>query len=218
MSATVVGAGKAFAFDRSTGRHSYFGAKARNLFKAAFTDCAGGFFILMNLQSTDFELFAVPVRFAQDRAQLDSRWKELQREAHPDRFVAQGAAAQRVAMQWSVRINEAYQRLKNPLKRASYLCELHDAPINAENNTTMPTDFLMEQMAWREALEDAKNVDDLNEIATKANTSGCKQLLKIEQTLDVEKNFSAAAQQVRSLMFIERFAGEVDVRIDQLGQ
>lgn len=81
----------------------------------------------MNLQSDDFALFGVPQRFAQERSALDARWKELQREVHPDRFAAQGAAAQRVAMQWSVRINEAYQRLKNPLARASYLCELHGA-------------------------------------------------------------------------------------------
>ena len=45
-----------------------------------------------------------------------------------------------------------------------------------------------------------------------------KQLSKIEQLLDVDKDFPAAAQQVRSLMFIERFASEVDARIDQLGQ
>jgi molecular chaperone HscB len=87
---------------------------------------------------------------------LDARWKELQREAHPDRFAAQGAAAQRVAMQWSVRINEAYQRLKDPLKRAAYLCELHGAPIQAENNTAMPARFLMQQMEWREALDEAQ--------------------------------------------------------------
>jgi len=109
----------------------------------------------MNLQSDDFELFGVPRRFAQDRALLDERWKQLQREAHPDRFAAQGPAAQRVAMQWSVRINEAYQRLKDPLKRAAYLCELHGAPIQAEDNTAMPAAFLMQQMEWREALEEA---------------------------------------------------------------
>ena len=172
----------------------------------------------MNLQSTDFELFGVPVRFFQDRAQLDERWKALQREAHPDKFAAQGTAAQRVAMQWSVRINEAYQRLKNPLKRASYLCELHGAPINAENNTAMPADFLMQQMEWREALDEAESIDDLDKIALESRVSGLRQLSKIEQSLDDEKNFSAAAQQVRSLMFIERFASEVDARIDQLGQ
>jgi len=172
----------------------------------------------MNLQSTDFELFGIPMQFSQDRAQLDARWKELQREAHPDKFAAQGAAAQRVAMQWSVRINEAYQRLKNPLKRASYLCELNGAPINAEDNTAMPTDFLMQQMEWHEALDEAKTVKDLEEIALQSKCNGLKQLSKVEQMLDGNRDFLAAAQQVRSLMFIERFASEVDARIDQLGQ
>ena len=172
----------------------------------------------MNLQSTDFELFGIPMQFSQDRAQLDARWKELQREAHPDKFAAQGAAAQRVAMQWSVRINEAYQRLKNPLKRASYLCELNDAPINAEDNTAMPADFLMQQMEWREALDEAKTVKDLEELALQSKCNGLKQLSKVEQMLDGNRDFLAAAQRVRSLMFIERFASEVDARIDQLGQ
>jgi molecular chaperone HscB len=170
----------------------------------------------MNLQSNDFELFRVPVKFSQERELLSARWKELQREAHPDKFAAQGVAAQRVAMQWSVRINEAYQRLKDPLRRASYLCELHGAPINAERNTAMPTDFLMQQMQWREALDDAKTLQDFEEIADQSNASMREKLLKIEHLLDVENDFSAAAQQVRALMFIERFTGEVEARIDQL--
>ena len=53
----------------------------------------------LTLASNDFELFAVRARFAQDAGALDARWKELQREAHPDRFAAQGVAAQRQAMQ-----------------------------------------------------------------------------------------------------------------------
>ncbi len=92
----------------------------------------------LNLQDDDFKLLGLPARFALNRDALDAQWKALQREAHPDRFSSQGTAAQRVAMQWSVRINEAYQRLKDPLKRAAYLCELHGAPIKAESNTAMP--------------------------------------------------------------------------------
>ncbi len=172
----------------------------------------------MNLQSNDFELFGLPVQFAQDSAVLDLRWKDLQREAHPDKFAAQGAAAQRVAMQWSVRINEAYQRLKNPLKRASYLCELHGAPVEAENNTAMPTDFLIQQMQWREALDLAGGLESLEEIADQAASSKREQLSKIEQLLDGVKDFPGAASQVRALMFIERFGSEVDARIDSLGQ
>ena len=45
-----------------------------------------------------------------------------------------------------------------------------------------------------------------------------EQLSKVKQLLDVDHNFAAAAQQVRGLMFTERFATEVDARIDQLGQ
>ena len=172
----------------------------------------------MNLQSTDFELFDLPSRFSQDRATLDAKWKDLQREAHPDKFASQGLAAQRVAMQWSVRINEAYQRLRDPLKRASYLCEINGAPINAENNTAMPTDFLMLQMRWREALDDAKTLQDISEISLEANKYRGDQLSKIECSIDVLKDFSTAATQVRSLMFIERFQTEVEARIDQLGQ
>lgn len=171
-----------------------------------------------SIQSNDFELFNVPVQFSQDSAVLDTRWKELQREAHPDKFAAQGAAAQRLAMQWSVRINEAYRRLKDPLKRATYLCELHGAPINAETNTAMPADFLMQQMEWREALDDAETLQNIEEIASELNQNERWQLSKLEQLIDVQKDFVAASKQVRSLMFTQRFASEIDERIDRLGQ
>lgn len=174
--------------------------------------------ILPSLQSDDFELFGLEQKFSQDRAAIDARWKELQREAHPDKFAAQGASAQRVAMQWSVRINEAYQRLKDPLKRASYICELNGAPINAENNTAMPTSFLMQQIEWREALDDAKTAEDIHKIGLQANEYMCEQLLKIEQSIDVQHNFKGAVEHVRSLMFVERFDSEIQARLDLLGQ
>lgn len=172
----------------------------------------------MNLQSDDFELFGLVPQFAQDRAAIDARWKELQREAHPDKFAAQGAAAQRIAMQWSVRINEAYQRLKDPLKRAAYLCELNGAAVNAENNTAMPASFLMQQMEWREGLDEAQTNSDLEAIsATLANVRS-HILERCGELLDTQKDYSAAVGQVRALMFIERFAHDVEKRFEQLGQ
>ena len=170
----------------------------------------------MNLQSNDFELFGVAQNFAQDRAALDARWKDLQREAHPDKFAAQGAAAQRLAMQWSVRINESYQRLKDPLKRAAYLCELNGAPVNAENNTAMPAEFLMKQMSWRESLDEAVSLEEIERIGLQVTKMQRKALEKCEQLIDVDHDFSGAVGQVRALMFIERFASDVDARIEQL--
>ena len=172
----------------------------------------------MNLQSDDFELFGVPQRFAQERNVLDARWKELQREAHPDRFAAQGAAAQRVAMQWSVRINEAYQRLKDPQRRAAYLCELHGAPIRAEDNTAMPAEFLVQQMQWREDLEDATSAAAVDALAFEVQQARSATLERCAELLDTHSDFAGAAQQVRALMFIARFAKDIVRRQDQLGQ
>jgi molecular chaperone HscB len=173
---------------------------------------------LVALQSNDFELFSLPQRFAQDRPAIDAQWKNLQREAHPDKFAAQGAAAQRVALQWSVRINEAYRRLKDPLRRAAYLCELHGAPINAENNTAMPAAFLMQQMEWREALDEARTAQELDQLALRLDTDRAALLVTIADLLDQQGDAAAAAEQVRALMFLERFGEDIESRRAQLGQ
>jgi molecular chaperone HscB len=172
----------------------------------------------MNLQSDDFELFGVPRRFAQERSALDARWKELQREAHPDRHAASGAAAQRQAMQWSVRINEAYQRIKDPMRRAAYLCELHGAPIRAEDNTAMPGDFLMQQMEWREALEEADSLVQVEALEDQVRQARHVALERCADLIDQQQDFAGAARQVRALMFIARFALDIERRLEQLGQ
>ena len=172
----------------------------------------------MHLDATDFELFDLPPTFAQDRATLDARWKDLQREAHPDRFAAQGAAAQRVAMQWSVRINEAYQRLKDPVKRAAYLCKLNGAPIDAEHNTSMPADFLMQQMEWRETLDDTRDAKALQALHDEVDAARRRALSSLDLLIDEKGAFVEAAAQVRALMFIERFVKNVEAKLDHLGQ
>jgi molecular chaperone HscB len=172
----------------------------------------------MNLASTDFELFDIAPHFELDRSALDARWRELQAEVHPDRFATEGASAQRVAMQWAVRVNEAYRRLKDPLQRAAYLCELNGAAIEAENNTAMPTEFLMRQMEWREALDDAHSVPAVEMLAEEVESHRRNAFATLQKTLDEDRDFSAAAQQVRALMFVERFAHDIDHRFEALGQ
>ena len=168
----------------------------------------------ITLASNDFELFDVPQRFAQDRAALDARWKDLQREAHPDKFAARGAAAQRLAMQWSVRINEAYQRLKDPLKRAAYLCELGGAPVNAENNTAMPAQFLMQQMEWREELDTITGAAEGDALSAQVLDARREALKNCEQLLDLQHDYAQAVGQVRALMFIERFCADIETRLE----
>jgi len=166
----------------------------------------------MNLHSDDFELFHLPRQFAQDRTLLDTRWKELQREVHPDRFAAHGGAAQRMAMQWSVRINEAYQRLKDPLKRAAYLCELNGAPVNAENNTAMPPAFLMQQMEWREAIEEAragKSMTTLDALSDDLRAAHRRIEAQLAELIDTAHDYEAASEAVRQLRFMDKLIAEV---------
>lgn len=170
----------------------------------------------LDLSANDFELLGLPERYAQDGADIDARWKALQRQVHPDRFVAQGAAAQRVAMQWSARINEACRRLKNPLARAAYLCELRGAPIRAEDNTAMPPEFLARQMAWREALDEADTPAAADALHAQVQADQLRALAALEWLLDEQDDAAAAAAQVRALMFIQRFSDDLERRRDKL--
>lgn len=175
----------------------------------------------MNLGDDDFTLFGLPQRFTLDRADLDQRWRRLQGEVHPDRFAAEGGAAQRVAMQWSVRVNEAYGRLKQPLQRAAYLCELRGAPIEAENNTAMPAAFLMQQMEWRESLDDARDLAAVEALDAEVRQAEAALLDELAGLLDERVDPAdalQAAQRVRALMFVARFRDDIDRRLDSLGQ
>jgi molecular chaperone HscB len=171
----------------------------------------------VKLDDNDFVLFGLPERFAVDRADLDGRRRQLQGSAHPDRFAAEGAAAQRLAMQWSVRINEAYRRLREPLSRAAYLCELRGAPIAAHSNTAMPGDFLMQQMAWREALDDAAGDTELAVLDAEVRNAERDLLAQLAALLDgASASPMLAAERVRALMFIQRFRADLNQRLDAL--
>jgi molecular chaperone HscB len=135
---------------------------------------------------------------------------------HPDRFAAEGATAQRLAMQWAVRVNEAYQRLKDPLSRAAYLCEQRGVPINAERNTAMPTAFLMQQMQWREALEDAASAAAVATLDEQVAHDEGAMMDTLTALLDEHNNTTAAAAQVRALMFVARFRQDIERRLDTL--
>ena len=170
----------------------------------------------MNLSDDDFTLFGLPPRQALDRAALDARRRELQAATHPDRFAAEGAAAQRMAMQWSVRVNEAWQRLKDPLSRAAYLCEQRGVPINAENNTAMPREFLLQQMAWREALDDADGAAAVQALDDTVAAEERAMQARLVALLDEQGDTTAAAAQVRALMFVTRFREALAQRLERL--
>ena len=170
----------------------------------------------LSLAANDFEIFQLPERFKLEEKILEQSWKALQKHAHPDVHVQSNQTAQRLSMQWSVRLNEAYQRLKNPIKRAAYLCELKGQSIDAETNTEMPREFLLQQMEWRETLDDAVTSVQTEDLLRDVKMIKNALLTELEQILDVQNDLELAAQKVRALMFVERFIQAVMLRIDQL--
>lgn len=165
-----------------------------------------------------FELFQLPLQFAVDTSALDSAYREVQGRVHPDKFVSASDAEKRVAMQWATRANEAYQTLKNPQKRAQYLCELHGVDLQTESNTAMPMAFLMQQMEWREELGDARSARDmaaLEALDRQLRQERKAQLAAIEQQIGAS-DYVQAAQGVRALMFIEKLKQEIDSALSVL--
>jgi molecular chaperone HscB len=166
----------------------------------------------MNLNQNHFEIFGVAARFEVDLAALEDRYRELQREVHPDRFASASQAEQRVSMQLATRVNEAYQTLKSPIARAAYLLRLHGIDPEFDTNTAMPAEFLGEQLELREALEEAVADNDVERLG--ALSAGLRKerdlvLDRLASQLDAQRVWKEAAATLRQLMFLEKFGEEI---------
>ncbi|MFZ3286937.1 MAG: Fe-S protein assembly co-chaperone HscB [Telluria sp.] len=165
-----------------------------------------------------FDLFQLPAKFALDMGALDAAYRDVQGQVHPDKFVNATDAEKRVAMQWATRANEAYQTLRNPQKRAQYLCEQHGVDLKTESNTAMPMDFLMQQMEWRDALVEARAARDeaaLEAIDTQLRQEREQRLVQVGRQLDAD-DYEQAAQGVRALMFLDKFGEDLRFAFDAI--
>ena len=167
----------------------------------------------MDFRADHFDLFGMNRGFRLDLSELDSRYRDIQAQVHPDRFANAGDAERRMSMQWATHANEAYQTLKKPLERAKYLLHLAGHDIQAESNTAMPADFLIEQMEWREAVMEARQGGDHHELEHLHNRLRADINTRYEELgdlLDSAADFSSATDRVRRLMFLEKLLYEID--------
>ena len=167
----------------------------------------------MDLRADHFSLFGLNRGFRLDLSDLDSRYRDIQAQVHPDRFAHAGDADRRISMQWATHANEAYQTLKKPLERAKYLLHLAGHDIQAENNTAMPAEFLMEQMEWREAVMDARIGGDHHELEHLHNRLRAdinSRYQELGELFDGKGDYAQASDRVRRLMFLEKLLHEID--------
>lgn len=159
-----------------------------------------------------FALFGLPERFALDDAALAEAWRRVQGAVHPDRFAQAGDAQRRVAMQWAAQANEAIAVLRDPVRRGAYLAERRGSPVEAESNTAMPAEFLVEQMQWREALDEAREANDAaarERLAGEVARERDRLIGRLAEALDLRNDAAEAARLVRRLMFVDRFAADL---------
>jgi len=173
----------------------------------------------MDIANNHFALFGLSESMALDSDTLDQAYHRVQGEVHPDRFASAGASARRIAMQWATRVNEGYRTLKDPLERAKYLCELHGVDLEVESNTRMPPAFLMEQLEWRESLDEARAAEDaaaLEALYARLMAEFGSETSALSVLIDEQHDYAAAGQAVRRLMFFDKTRSDVERAIDGL--
>lgn len=164
----------------------------------------------MDFTQDHFALFGLPRSYSVDLAELDRLYREVQARVHPDKHVHLGDTERRLAMQWSTRINEAYQTLRQPLSRAKYLLAL--AGIDVDQERRMSPEFLMQQMEWREAVAEARAalaVDELERLHLRLKGEMAQQYQKLQGEFEAS-SLAKAADLLRQLMFQEKLLAEID--------
>ncbi|MDR0564221.1 MAG: Fe-S protein assembly co-chaperone HscB [Azoarcus sp.] len=168
----------------------------------------------VDLSLNYFALFGLPCQFNIDETALDCAWHALQAEVHPDRHAHQPDDVRRAAMQQATRVNEAYATLKKPLARAQYLLELAGG-IDAQrlNANTVASEYLFEQLEWREAVEEtrrANDADGLEQLALRLQIQTDAILTQLAEQLGPRRDFNAAADTTQRLMFLDKLRRQID--------
>lgn len=166
-----------------------------------------------------FELFELKPAFKIDLAILESHFRKIQSASHPDRFVNATSVEKLKSMQMATLANEAYQTLKTPAARAKYLLERQGISAISETNTAMPADFLMQQMEWRETLEDAKAAKDIvaaDNLLTEIQQEAISLNTALISLIDVKQDYVSATDATRKLIFIDKVCADINKVIEQI--
>jgi molecular chaperone HscB len=170
------------------------------------------------LQQNYFALFHLPQAFEVDLSLLDQQYRKIQSEIHPDRYTNASSNELMRSMQLATYANEAYRSLKDSTARARYLLQLEGVETLEESNTAMPTDFLMLQMEWREAIDDAlqnKNISALDDLLITIKEISKSLSQQLSQAFK-QKDYVTAAESVRKLSFIDKITGDIHRNIETL--
>jgi molecular chaperone HscB len=169
--------------------------------------------VVANLSGFDdyFALFQLKPQFKIDRQALESAYLTVQQKVHPDMHAQASDSDKRVSMQLSALANSAYRTLMNPIQRGLYMCARNGVDPQLETNTAMPAQFLMQQIEWRETLDDVRDQpSELDQLYKEVEQTRANLLKEVELAIDEASDFELAAKQLRALLFIDKFSVELE--------
>ncbi|MGQ9686860.1 MAG: Fe-S protein assembly co-chaperone HscB [Thiobacillaceae bacterium] len=174
---------------------------------------------MLDFNRNHFELFGLSPAFTLKRESLEHAYRDIQAEIHPDRFAHAGEAEQRLAMQWTARVNEAYQTLRQPFERARYLLELNGVDAMDARNTAMPADFLAQQIELRERLDEARAAKDLTALErmeADARAQAGRLERQLAQLLDERHAYTEAAEVLRMYRFMDKLLQDIEQASEEI--
>jgi molecular chaperone HscB len=174
---------------------------------------------MIDFSRNHFELFGLPVRYALDGGSLERSYRALQSEVPPDRYAGGDETEQRLALQSSARVNEAYEALRSPVGRAQYLLSLHGVDALSGARGALSLDFLERQLERRESAAQATEARDVAALEAllaevRAERAAIESALAV--LLDRDQAWVAASAQVRELTFLGKLAADVDAMLGEL--
>ena len=169
--------------------------------------------------SNFFALFSLPSGWQIDRGLLDARYRKLQQEFHPDRFASKGDVDKRLALQTTSLINQAYDTLKSPLKRAQYLLELQKLDAAQESHITSDGAFLMEQIEFRETLSELNESADPMAALENMRSDVENKYLQLQNDFAAQylaAHYNDALDTVAKMQFFSKLLDEIEQREEEL--
>jgi len=158
-----------------------------------------------------FTLLQLPEAFDIDLETLHQNYQSIQKNIHPDRFATFDDEAKLESIKKTAQVNDAYQTLKSPIRRAEYLLQLKGINIHDEKYTAVPQDFLMQQMEWREELETHKlNKVALQKLAQDIQKNKNDMMNQLPSFFDDKNHLNDAIRVTRELNFIEKIEQHIN--------
>ncbi|WP_263142519.1 co-chaperone HscB [Pseudomonas alcaligenes] len=158
-----------------------------------------------------FALFDLQPAFLLDLDRLAARYRELARGVHPDRFADASSREQRLALEQAAQLNEAYQTLKSVPQRALHLLALQGGELPLEATVQDPQ-FLLQQMQWREELEELQDNADLPGVTPfklRLKAAQAELEARFAECWDQPARREEAERLVRRMQFLDKLSHEV---------